>query len=150
MFEFYNFYNTDIVNNSYGFSGNIIDYTESQVRTAFPKTILEMSQIGTPDEDKTIYVWAAGNAGGYADQGVNYFHPELLPGMAYFIEEIQGHSIAVVSVDEDGQISDFSSLCGVSKDYCIAAPGGSVNVAYPTSADDYGICLLYTSPSPRD
>ena len=139
LFEFYNFYNTDVVNNSYGFSGNIIDYTESQVRTAFPKTILEMSQIGTPDEDKTIYVWAAGNAGGYADQGVNYFHPELLPGMAYFIEEIQGHSIAVVSVDEEGQISEFSSMCGVSRDYCIAAPGGSVNVAYPTSADDYGI-----------
>ena len=80
-------------------------------RTAFPKTIAEMSQIGTPDEDKTIYVWAAGNAGSYADQGVNYFHPELLPGMAYFIEEIQGHSIAVVSVDEEGQISDF--LAGV-------------------------------------
>ena len=139
LFDFYDFYNADIVNNSYGFSGNIIDYTESQVRTAFPKTILEMSQIGTPDEDKTIYVWAAGNAGSYADQGVNYFHPELLPGMAYFIEEIQGHSIAVVSIDEDGQISDFSSRCGVSKDYCIAAPGGSVNVAYPTSSNDYGI-----------
>jgi len=139
LFEFYNFYDVDIVNNSYGFSGNIIDYSESQVRTAFPKTITEMSQIGIPDEDKTIYVWAAGNAGSYADQGVNYFHPELLPGMAYFIEEIQGHSIAVVSVDEEGQISDFSSRCGVSKDYCIAAPGGSVNVAYPTSSDDYGI-----------
>jgi len=139
LFEFYNFYDADIVNNSYGFSGNIIDYTESQVRTAFPKTILEMSQVDTPDEDKTIYVWAAGNAGSYADQGVDYFHPELLPGMAYFIEEIQGHSIAVVSIDEEGQISDFSSRCGVSKDYCIAAPGGSVTVAYPTSTDDYGI-----------
>ena len=139
LFEFYNFYDVDIVNNSYGFSGNIIDYTESQVRTAFPKTIAEMSQIDTPDEDKTIYVWAAGNAGSYADQGVDYFHPELLPGMAYFIEEIQGHSIAVVSIDEEGVISDFSSRCGVSKDYCIAAPGGSVTVAYPTSADDYGI-----------
>ena len=139
LFEFYNFYDADIVNNSYGFSGNIIDYTESQVRTAFPKTILEMSQVDTPDEDKTIYVWAAGNAGSYADQGVDYFHPELLPGMAHFIEEIQGHSIAVVSIDEEGQISDFSSRCGVSKDYCIAAPGGSVTVAYPTSTDDYGI-----------
>ena len=139
LFELYNFYDVDIVNNSYGFAGNIIDYTESQVRTAFPNTILEMSQSGTPDEDKTIYVWAAGNAGAYADQDVNYFHPELLPGMAYFIEEIQGHSIAVVSVDEEGQISDFSNMCGVSKNYCIAAPGGGINVAYPTSADDYGI-----------
>lgn len=139
LFDIYNFYDVDIVNNSYGFSGNIIDYTEAQVRNALPKTIAEMSQLGTPDENKTIYVWAAGNAGSYADQGVDYSSPELLPGMAYFIEEIQGHSIAVVSIDEDGQISDFSSRCGVSKSYCIAAPGGSINVAYPTSSDDPGI-----------
>ena len=59
LFDIYNFYDVDIVNNSYGFSGNIIDYTEAQVRNAFPKTIAEMSQLGTPDENKTIYVWAA-------------------------------------------------------------------------------------------
>ena len=86
-----------------------------------------MSQVGTPDSEKTIYVWAAGNAGGYADQGVDYSSPELLPGMAHYIPEIQGHSIAVVSVDENGQISDFSSRCGVAQDYCIAAPGGRGN-----------------------
>ena len=43
LFNFYNFYDVDIVNNSYGFSGNIIDYTETQVRNAFPLTIAEMS-----------------------------------------------------------------------------------------------------------
>jgi hypothetical protein len=59
--------------------------------------------------------------------------------MSHFIEEIQGHSIAVVSIDEDGEISDFSNRCGIAKDFCIAAPGGSVTVAYPTSADDAGI-----------
>ena len=64
LFDFYDFYNADIVNNSYGFSGNIIDYSQAQVRNAFPNTILSMSQEGTPDYDKTIYVWAAGNAGG--------------------------------------------------------------------------------------
>ena len=139
LFDYYDAYNADIVNNSYGFSGNIIDYNEAQVRNAFPKTIFSMSQAGTSSYDKTIYVWAAGNAGGYADQGVDYSSPEMLPGMAYFIEEIQGHSIAVVSIDDDGEISDFSSRCGVAKDYCIAAPGGSVTVAYPTSMDDAGI-----------
>ena len=139
LFEIYNDYNVDIVNNSYGYSGNIIDYTEAQVRYAFPKTIEEMAQIGVPDSEKTIYVWAAGNAGGYADQGVNYSHPELLPGMAHLIPEIQGHSIAVVSIDEGGEISDFSSRCGVAQDYCIAAPGGRVTAAYPTSSTDTGI-----------
>jgi subtilase-type serine protease len=132
LFEIYNDYDVDIVNNSYGYSGNINDYTEAQVRYAFPNTIAEMSQVGTPDSEKTIYVWAAGNAGGYADQGVDYSSPELLPGMAHYIPEIQGHSIAVVSVDENGQISDFSSRCGVAQEYCIAAPGGKVTAAYPT------------------
>ena len=137
LFDFYDFYNADIVNNSYGFSGNIIDYTEAQVRNAFPQTILSMSQEGTSSYNKTIYVWAAGNAGGY-DEADNS-SPELLAGMSHFIEEIQGHSIAVVSIDEDGEISDFSNRCGIAKDFCIAAPGGSVTVAYPTSADDAGI-----------
>ena len=139
LFEIYNQYDVDIVNNSYGYSGNIIDYTEAQVRYAFPKTIVEMSQIGTPDSQKTIYVWAAGNAGGYADQGVDFSSPELLPGMAHYIPEIQGHSIAVASVDENGSISSFSSRCGVAQDYCISAPGGRITAAYPTSSSDTGI-----------
>ena len=139
LFKIYNDYDVNIVNNSYGYSGNIIDYTEAQVRYAFPKTIAEMSQVGTPDSEKTIYVWAAGNAGGYADQGVDYSSPELLPGMAHYIPEIQGHSIAVASVDETGQISDFSSRCGVAQDYCISAPGGRIVVAYSTSTSDTGI-----------
>ena len=139
LFEIYNDFNVDIVNNSYGYSGNIIEYTDAQVRNAFPKTIAEMSQVDVLDSEKTIYVWAAGNAGGYADQGVDYSHPELLPGMAYLIPEIQGHSIAVVSIDENGGISDFSSRCGVAQDYCIAAPGGRITAAYSTSRTDTGI-----------
>ena len=145
LFEVYNDYDVDIVNNSYGYSGNIIDYTEAQVRYAFPNTIAEMSQVGTPDSEKTIYVWAAGNAGGYADQGVDYSSPELLPGMAHYIPEIQGHSIAVASIDENGQISDFSSRCGVAQDYCISAPGGRVTAAYPTSTSDTGIYIGNTN-----
>ena len=141
LFEIYNDYDVDIVNNSYGYSGNIIDYTEAQVRYAFPKTIVEMSQIGIPDSQKTIYVWAAGNAGGYADQGVDFSSPELLPGMAHYIPEIQGHSIAVASVDENGSISSFSSRCGVAQDYCISAPGGRITAAYPTSSSDTGIYI---------
>ncbi|MDB0041947.1 S8 family serine peptidase [Gammaproteobacteria bacterium] len=145
LFEIYNQYDVDIVNNSYGYSGNIIDYTEAQVRYAFPKTIAEMSQIGIPDSQKTIYVWAAGNAGGYADQGVDFSSPELLPGMAHYIPEIQGHSIAVASVDENGSISSFSSRCGVAQDYCISAPGGRITAAYPTSTSDTGIYIGNTN-----
>ncbi len=139
LFEIYNVAEVDIVNNSYGYSGNVIDYTESQIRSAFPKTIEEMAQANTPDSDKTIYVWAAGNAGSYADDGVDFSSPELLPGMSVYIPEIQNHSIAVVSIDEDGEISDFSNLCGIAADFCIAAPGGGITVAYPVTTEDEGI-----------
>ena len=145
LFEIYNDYDVDIVNNSYGYSGNINDYTEAQLRFAFPNTIAEMSQVGTPDSEKTIYVWAAGNAGGYASQGADYSSPEIFPGMAHYIPEIQGHSIAVVSVDENGVISDFSNRCGVAQNYCIAAPGGEITLAYPTSASDTGIYIGNTN-----
>ena len=139
LFEIYNVAEVDIVNNSYGYSGNVIDYTESQIRSAFPKTIEEMAQTNTPDSDKTIYVWAAGNAGSYADDGVDFSNPELLPGMSVYIPEIQNHSIAVVSIDEDGEISDFSNLCGIAADFCLAAPGEDITVAYPVTDQDQGI-----------
>ena len=139
LFEIYNVAEADIVNNSYGYSGNVIDYTESQIRSSFPKTIEEMAQINTPDSDKTIYVWAAGNAGSYADDGVDFSSPELLPGMSVYIPEIQNHSIAVVSIDEDGEISDFSNLCGIAADFCLAAPGEDITVAYPVTDQDQGI-----------
>ena len=157
LFQVFTSRNINIVNNSYGFSGNIADYSQSQIRTNFSKTLAAIAQSNTPNADKTIFVWAAGNAGGYADSdlldndgnikcdqsqdssGINFCSPEVFPGMTYFIDEIQGHSVAVVSVDDNGVISSFSNRCGLAKDFCIAAPGGAVLGAYPTSDDDYGI-----------
>tara|TARA_B100000029_G_scaffold515716_1_gene624184 strand:+ start:29680 stop:32151 length:2472 start_codon:yes stop_codon:yes gene_type:complete len=139
LFNIYSSYDVDIVNNSYGYAGNITDYTEAQLRSAFPKTIEAMAQLDTNDSDKTIFVWSAGNAGSYADQGVDFSSPEVLPGIAAYISEVQGHSIAVVSIDESGEISDFSSRCGIAAEYCIAAPGAEITVAYPVSQSDQGI-----------
>ena len=139
LFGIFKSNNVDIVNNSYGYSGNINDYNEIQVRNAFPKTIAAVAQAGVLDYDKTIFVWSAGNAGSYADQGADYSSPEVLSGMTHLIPEVQGHVVAVASVDENGVISSFSNRCGVSKDYCISAPGGGITVAYATSSDDTGI-----------
>ena len=122
-----------MVNNSFGYTGTINDYTEAQLRTNFPKTIERISQPGVLDANKTLFVWAAGNTGQYADQGADYSSPDVFPGMAFVLPELLGHSLAVVSVDENGVISDFSSRCGVAKDFCLAAPGEGVVVAYATS-----------------
>ena len=139
VFEVFINNSVDVVNNSFGFTGTINEYTEAQLRTNFPNTIARISQSGVLDANKTLFVWAAGNTGQYADQGADYSSPDVFPGMAYVLSELQGHSLAVVSVDEDGVISDFSSRCGVAKDFCLAAPGEGVVVAYATSMNDTGI-----------
>jgi len=139
VFEVFIENGVDVINNSFGYTGTIIEYTEDQLRTNFPNTIERISQTNVLDENKTLFVWAAGNTGQYADQGADYSSPDVFPGMAYYLTELQGHSLAVVSVDEDGVISDFSNRCGVAKDFCLAAPGEGIVVAYPTSVTDPGI-----------
>jgi len=124
-----------VVNGSFGYQGNINDYSESDLRYAFPKTISTLAQANTQDSEKTIFVWSAGNAGAYANEGVDFSSPEVFPGMAYLLQELQGHTVAVVSVDRFGSISWFSSRCGVAKDYCIAAPGEDINSAYSSSGN---------------
>ena len=119
-----------VVNGSFGYQGNINDYEEENLRYAFPRTIEVLAQANKPDYDKTIFVWSAGNGGGYADEGVDFSSPEVFGGMAYLLPELQNHSVAVVSIDSTGEISSFSNLCGVAKDYCIAAPGRSIYSAY--------------------
>ena len=116
-----------MVNGSFGYQGNINDYNESNIRSAFSKTIQVLAQSQDTDQDKTIFVWAAGNGGNYADQGVDYSSPEVFGGLAYLIPELRNNTAAVVSIDQDGSISSFSNRCGVAKDFCIAAPGRSIN-----------------------
>lgn len=133
--------NVTVVNGSFGYQGNINDYSEQNIREAFPKTLEVLAQPDKPDEDKTIFVWAAGNGGGYADQGVDFSSPEVFGGLAYLIPELRGNTAAVVSVDEDGSISSFSNRCGVAKDYCLAAPGRSILSVYAEDSpvtDSYG------------
>ena len=139
VFEIFINNSVDVVNNSFGFTGTINEYTEAQLRANFPNTISRISQSTVMDQDKTLFVWAAGNTGQYADQGADYSSPDVFPGMAHRISELKGHSLAVVSVDSDGIISDFSSRCGIAKDFCLAAPGEGIVVAYPTSQSDPGI-----------
>ena len=129
--------NVTVVNGSFGYQGNINDYTEQNIREAFPKTIDVLAQPQKSNQDKTIFVWAAGNGGGYADQGVDYSSPEVFGGLAYLLPELRGNTAAVVSVDEDGSISSFSNRCGVAKDYCLAAPGRSILSIYAEDSPTY-------------
>ena len=130
--------NVDILNLSVGYNGIIDSYSEQELRRSFATALAAMAQESAAE--KTILVWAAGNAHGDAcdpstteqcvDHRVDAVSVEVLPGLVARIAELQGHSIAVVALNADGRIADFSNRCGLAAEHCIAAPGDEVRVAY--------------------
>ena len=140
----------DILNLSVGHSGIIDSYSEEDLRANLGRAIATMAQADA--EEKTILVWAAGNAHGRRciattehcendgeGGSINAVSVEVMPGLVARIEELQGHSIAVVALRPDGEIADFSNRCGIAADFCIAAPGESIRVAYRGPHPDTGV-----------
>ncbi len=127
----------DILNLSIGYQGIIDDYDEDDLRASFERTIAAMAQAGAID--KAVFVWAAGNAHGrecassvaHCENGkINAVSPEVLAGLAARVEELRGHTVTVAALGPGGTIADFSNRCGIAADYCIAAPGEDVRVAW--------------------
>ena len=128
----------DILNLSIGINGLVENYSAEELRRVFGSSLELLAQ----DErtDKTLIVVAAGNAnnepcelgsrncsGNHTDPAQNHIvatSPELVPGLPVRIPELRGHFTAVVAVDSDGEIADFSNRCGVAAPWCMAAPGG--------------------------
>lgn len=75
-------------------------------------------------QNDAILVWAAGNDGNSQSSA--------LSAMPLHIPEMNGHFINVVAWDsETSSLAYFSNQCGVTKNYCITAPGSDINA--PTS-----------------
>jgi hypothetical protein len=130
----------DFLNLSLGVDGGINQYNEEVLRANFGRSIAVMAQADA-GEDKTVFVWAAGNAHGQecnvaettncVNGQVNATSPEMLAGLPVRIPELRDHSIAVVAVSPvDGKIADFSNRCGLAREFCLAAPGEEVSIAY--------------------
>ena len=138
----------DVLNLSFGAPGLIENYDELGLRGALPKTIDALAQSGR--RDKTILVWSAGNSNEHLCRPGSYncvgdaetdhlglpagrlaaSSPKLSAGLVARIEELQGHSVAAVAMGDDGEIAQFSNRCGIAADWCVAAPGFRVWVAY--------------------
>ena len=143
----------DILNLSFGYEGLINQYTEEDLRANFSQAIAVLAQADATE--KTILVWAAGNQNGdrcgfgtpnCVDSRIEAVSVGILPGLLAYMEELQGHSIAVVALQPDGgAIADFSNRCGIASEWCIAAPGDDVRYAYfgPDEGEDgvrgYGV-----------
>ena len=122
---------SDVINNSFGFTGQITDYSKETLQNTFPKLINTFAT-----EQETIFVWSAGNYNGITDtegEEVNAADPGILAGLGYYFPELTKNNVAVVAVDQEGDIADFSNRCGVAKDFCIAAPGVRVPLAIPNN-----------------
>ena len=148
----------DFVNVSVGFKGIIEQYSAQNLRNNLGGGIAALAQAGV--SDKTVFVWAAGNAHGdpcdpadfaanadlcvdvNGNSQVNAKSPEILAGLPARISELRGHVIAVVAVAPDSagdyEIAAFTNRCGIAAQWCIAAPGMRVRLAYfgPDPEDD--------------
>ena len=129
--------NVDILNLSITVSGIIENYSELDIRNILSGTIATLAQ--TDAQEKTILVWGAGNANGRdctpgsdncVAESLNASSVELFAGLVVRINELRGHSIAAVAVDRNGDIADFSNRCGIAAEWCLAAPGEDVALAY--------------------
>lgn len=120
---------TRIVNHSFGYEGVVTAYTSAQYRAAFGRTVDSMLQAGTPDSEKIILVWAAGNSNGRRDAQGNLADassPNLTAATPHYFPGLKGHFVSVVATRQDGMITSWSNRCGVAADYCIAAPGFAI------------------------
>ena len=130
--------NVDILNLSISYPGIIENYAEQDIRF-YMNTAIKFFAQKTGAQEKMILVWGAGNVNGRpcasgsdncVGGSLDASSVELFAGLAARIEELRGHSVAVVAVDRNGDIADFSNRCGIADEWCIAAPGVGVAVAY--------------------
>ena len=129
--------NIDVLNLSFGPSGIIDNYTETDLRANFSNAIEALEQKNV--SEKTIIVIAGGNANNdpcttgtpNCVQGeIDAKSVEVFPGLPVRISELREHVISVVATKMDGTIADFSNRCGIAANWCIAAPGEDISLAY--------------------
>ena len=127
----------DFLNLSLGVSGVIDNFSEAELREHFSAATDTFAQADS--DEKIVFVWAAGNAHETpcdvpvvecVDGAVDAVSPVLMGGLAARLPELRGHTVAVVAIGQDGEITDFSNRCGIAADNCLAAPGEGVRVAY--------------------
>ena len=108
-----------------------------EARRVLPLTANAVAQRDTPDDDKTLVVWAAGNLRTILGDGARFEALELVSNFA----ELRGHNIGVTALDgEKTGLADYAHFCGAlpadwdaaadGEHYCLAAPGVH-DVDYP-------------------
>lgn len=107
----------NVYNNSWNVSGIAANTIQSrtQLENATSYTFLNAVSSAATNKD-AIFVWAAGNEG-YSQSG-------MLSSMPNVMSELNGHFVNVVAWDsQTSSLAEYSNACGITKNYCITAPG---------------------------
>ncbi len=115
----------------HGFIHEYHDGTRNQeILNKFQYSADYLAQKDTPDANKIIVVWAAGN-----DDGKS---PGIFKGLGVHFPDLRKNVLTVVAVDQNGDIktkapnddTDWgSNRCGIAKAFCLAAPGVDIVAA---------------------
>lgn len=141
----------DVINASFGYNGLARKYDAQTLRRNMGGTIAAWAQESRPPAERTLIVSSAGNSNrriceratpgvGSECVGETRTHygrieadsPSVNAALMAHIPELRPHTVAVVSIGRDGQISRFSNRCGIAAAWCIAAPGEDMLVATKT------------------
>lgn len=85
-------------------------------------------------DNDSIFVWAAGNEA-QTESGA-------LSALPLAFSDLQGHFVNVVAVDDNNDLAWYSNQCGITQNYCIAAPGSGWN----TEVNDYASGTSFATP----
>ena len=88
----------------------------------------------TAVDNDAIFVWAAGNESN-SESGALSALPIAFP-------DLNGHFVNVVALDNFNTIAWYSNQCGITQNYCIAAPGSGWN----TDTQDYASGTSFATP----
>lgn len=79
-----------------------------------------VNELSNAAERDAIFVWAAGNDSNSQSSALSAL-PSVMP-------ELQGHFVNVVAWDSKKKsLSDYSNACGITKSWCITAPGTNIS-----------------------
>ncbi len=124
-----------VINISANRHGAISEYDAVAIQTPLTPAVTALAQADTEAADKIMIVWSAGNAGGAETLDLDTFErggpvrfdsPEIYGGLPAYFPALRGHVLAVVALDQDGVIADYSNHCGIAKSFCLAAPGTNI------------------------
>ena len=129
-----NEYHANVYNNSWNASIAADTITNKYQLIAYTDANFVNAVASAAKNNDAIFVWAAGNDG--ATQS------GLLSAMPNVVSELNGHFVNVVAWDSrNSTLAEYSNSCGVTKDYCITAPG-----TIKTSDDKVHVGTSFAAP----